>query len=68
MSMGVDSINNVQHSARNTSFLKRLIKIYIGKKLAQNRAQRMTLIQQGEGVKCFHCMLSWAVLQSIERR
>ena len=68
MSMGVDSITNVQHSARNTSFLKSLIKIYIGKKLAQNRAQRMTLIQQGEGVKCFDCMLSWAVLQSIERR
>ena len=66
--MGVDSITKVQHSARNTSFLKSFIKIYVGKKLAQNRAQRMTLIQQGEGVKCFDCMLSWAVLQSVERR
>ena len=37
MSMGVDSITNIKHSARNTSFLKSLIKIYmyIGKKLAQ---------------------------------
>ena len=72
--MGVDSITSVQHSARktnvqlsarNTSFLKNLIEIYIGKKLAKNRAQMMTLIQQGEDVKCFDCMLSWAVLQSI---
>ena len=66
-SMGVDSITNVQHSARNTSFLKSLIKIYIGKRLAQNRAQRMTQIQRGEGVKCFDYMLLSAVLQSIER-
>ena len=61
--MGLDSITNVQHSARNTSFLKSLVKIYIGKKLAPNRAQRNTLIQQGEGVKCFDCMISWVVLQ-----
>ena len=66
--MGVDSITNVQHSASHASFLKSLIKIYSGKKLAQNRAQRMTQIQLGEGVKCFDYMLFWAVLQSIERR
>ena len=51
MSMGVDSIRSkvclVQRSARNTPFLKSLNMIYIGKKLAQNRAQRMTQIQQG---------------------
>ena len=67
MSMGVDSITNVQHSARNTSFLKSLIKIYIGKKLPENRAQRMAQIHRGEGVKIFDYMLLSAVLQSTER-
>ena len=44
--MGVDSSSRSAFSKKHI-FLKNLIKKYIGKKLAQNRTQRLTQIQQG---------------------
>ena len=70
-SMDVDNIitnvHLVQHSARNTYFLKRINKMYIGKKLAQNRAKQSTGDGSNSAGVCVKCLL-WAELQSIERR